>query len=722
MEVSLKRYRSMFASARGALKRTSCSTAFLSMCLSPALCAQSFTMQQALSVPFPVNLTAAPAKGLLAWTADSHGSRNLWVAEPNEKGSGYSVRQLTHYNKDDGQELSELHWTPDAGRIVYVRGGGAQGPTHPAPNPAWLPLGARQQIWEIGVEGGEPRLLGDGNSVAMAPNGKTLAFVASGQIWTLSLDTPNAKAELILQMRTGTRTLRWSPDGSRLGFVSERGDHSFIGVYSVADKSLTYLDPSTDLDSDFTWSPDSTRVAVLRIPSVPALFDYGIHRSGPPWSIRMVDVATGQGHQVWRAAEGMGSVYQPVVAEAQLQWVVGGKLVFAWERDGWQHFYSVPIAGGKASLLTPGDFEVAQASMSGDRKLLVFGSNQGDLDREHVWKVSFADNGSNSHPEALTSGKGIETYPVVASDNTTVAVLRSDAHLPLRAAIVKPGRLVDIAPQAIPADFPGSRFVEPKPVILTASDGLQTHGQLFLPPEMKPGERHPAIVYFHGGSRRQMLLGWHYGEYYSGVYAMNQYLVSKGYIVLSVNYRSGTGYGLNFREAPNYGPAGASEYKDALAAGLYLKNRSDVAGKRIACWGGSWGGYLTALALARNSDVFAAGVDLHGVYDWGSLLPQLNPETASAEHMKKAQIAFASSPVGSIAAWRSPVLMIHGDDDRNAPFAETVEQAAALRKHGVDYEELILPDEIHGFLLERTWLRVFAAMDDFLDKKLIKKP
>ena len=717
----MKNYRSRFQRNLGALERTLCLAALIVGFLSPAAFSQSFTMQQALSAPFPLNLSTAPAKGRIAWEAIIEGRRNIWMAEPDASGKGYALRQLTHYTEDDGQELNDLRWTSDAANIVYVRGDAAQGPTHPVPNPAWSPLGMKQQIWEISADGGEPRLIADGNSPAMAPDGKTLAYLAQGMIWTVSLDTPTAKPQPILQMRGLTLNLRWSPDGSHLAFVSNRTDHSFIAVYSVAEKSLNYLDPSTYLDSDFVWSPDSTRIAILRIPFVKGAFDYGIHRTGPPWSIRVADVATGQGREVWRAEDGVGSVYQPTYSDSELHWVAGDRLVFPWERDGWQHFYSVSLAGGKASLLTPGEFEVAQVSMSRDRRMLVFASNQGDIDRMHVWKLSLAEDGSTGPPQAVTSGTGIEAFPAFASDNRTVAVLRSDARLPLRPATVQNGLLIDIAPQTIPPDFPGSRFVEPQQVIFKAADGLAIHGQLFLPPAMKPGERHPAMVYLHGGSRRQMFLGWHPGEYYSTVYAMNQYLASKGYVVLSVNYRSGTGYGLNFREALNYGPAGASEFNDVMAAGLYLKNRSDVDGKRIGCWGGSWGGYLTALALARASDLFAAGVDLHGVYDWGLILPDLNPESASPEHMKKAQLAFSSSPIASLSTWRSPVLMIHGDDDRNAPFAETVQQAADLRKQGVDFEELIFPDEIHQLLLHRTWVQVFAAMTDFLDRKLAGK-
>ena len=589
------------------------------------------------------------------------------------------------------------------------------------PNPVWAPLGAKQQIWEIGADGGEPRLIADGNSPAIAPDGKTLAYLA-GLVWTVPLDTPNAKPQLILQMRGSTRGLRWSPDSSRLALVSDRGDHSFIAVYSIVEKSLNYLDPSTNLDSDFVWSPDSKRIAILRIPSsVTTGMWFKANRAGTPWSIRVADVATGQGREVWRAADGVGSVYQPTESANQMHWVVGDRIVFPWERDGWLHFYSVPVAGGSAALLTPGDFEVDHVTLSDDRKTLVFGSNQGDIDREHIWRLRFAQDGSTGPPQALTNGSGIETQPVIASDNSSVAVLRSDAHLPLRAALAKDDRIVDLAPQAIPSDFPGSRFVEPQQVIFTATDGLPIHGQLFLPPEEKAGERHPAVVYFHGGSRRQMLLGWHWIEYYSNVYAMNQYLASKGYVVLSVNYRSGTGYGLNFREALNYGPSGASEFNDVMGAGLYLKNRSDVDGKRIGCWGGSYGGYLTAMALARASNLFAAGVDFSGVVDWNKIIHALQPNYNPLDNPEQAQVAYSSSPIASILIWRSPVLLVQGDEDQDVPFAQTVQLAEALRAHGVDYEELIFPDELHQILLWRNWMRAYAAEEDFLDRKLIGK-
>jgi len=270
----------------------------------------------------------------------------------------------------------------------------------------------------------------------------------------------------------------------------------------------------------------------------------------------------------------------------------------------------------------------------------------------------------------------------------------------------------------IPAGFPAGKLVIPQQVIFTSADGMQIHGQLFMPAGDNDGRRRPAVVFFHGGSRRQMLLGWHYMDYYSNAYAMNQYLASLGYIVLSVNYRSGIGYGLNFREAINYGAGGASEYNDVQGAGLYLHDRADVDPARIGAWGGSYGGYLTALALARSSDLFAAGVDFHGVHDWAARLGQggAGAEAAIAADPNVARIAFESSPLASVKTWKSPVLLIQGDDDRNVTFSQTVRMAAALRAQGVEFEEHVFPDEIHGFLMHRSWVTAYGLTADFFGR------
>jgi len=394
--------------------------------------------------------------------------------------------------------------------------------------------------------------------------------------------------------------------------------------------------------------------------------------------------------------------------------------VFPWEKDGWTHLYSISANSEKqkATLLTPGEFEVEHVSLAPGGKEIVYSSNQGDIDHRHIWRVATV---GGQAPRAITSGNGIEYSPIILSDQNTVAFLRSDAKAPERASIISGASAArDLAPESIPAEFPQSALVEPQQVIFSAADGMKIHGQLFMPANLDRSKRHPALLFFHGGSRRQMLLGWHYNYYYRNSYAMNQYLANHGYVVLSVNYRSGIGYGMQFREALNYGATGASEFQDVLGAGLYMRSRPEVDPARIGLWGGSYGGYLTAMGLSRASDLFAAGVDMHGVHDWNIAIRNFVPAYDPNAKPDAARLAFESSPLSSVKTWRSPVLLIHGDDDRNVPFSETVHLVEALRDQGVEFEQLIFPDEIHDFLTHADWLRAYHASVEFFDKHLRK--
>jgi dipeptidyl aminopeptidase/acylaminoacyl peptidase len=673
----------------------------------PLFAAPSFTIRQVLNSPFPDDLVASPRGDAVAWVLNAGGVRNVWVA----RGPDFHAFPVTRYTTDDGQEIGEISWAPDASALVFTRGGDPNGKGE-IPNPAENIGGAHQEIWIAPVAGGEPRKLGDGHVPAISPNGSIVIWVYSGQLWSAPLHG-EAKPEQLTHMRGYAEDLAWSPDGDRLAFTSTRGDHSFIGVYNGREKKLHFIDASVDQDQSPSWSPDGKQLAHLRIPARKEDFPFGPKRTGNPWSIRIVDPATGQAREIWRARERMGSVFWPMTAGTQLLWGVDGRIAFPWEGDGWLHLYSVSASGGEAVCLTPGQFEIEQVAIMPDRRTLVFSSNRDDIDRRHLWRVPV----TGGSPQPITSGDGIEWAPAILPSGQ-ITLLHSDAKMPARAAILESnGNLRDLAPETMPADFPAGSLVDPQQVILPAADGLQIHAQLFLPPNPSAG-KHPAVIFFHGGSRRQMLLGWHYMFYYHQAYGFNQYLASRGYVVLSVNYRSGIGYGEQFREALHYGATGASEFNDVLGAGLYLRNRSDVDPARIGLWGGSYGGYLTALGLARASGLFAVGVDLHGVHDWNLEIPNFTPSYDPSKRTDFARIAFNSSPMASISTWRSPVLLIQGDDDRNVPFTESVQMAEALRKQGVYFEQLIFPDEVHDFLIHAHWLAAYEAADKFLGKYL----
>jgi dipeptidyl aminopeptidase/acylaminoacyl peptidase len=408
----------------------------------------------------------------------------------------------------------------------------------------------------------------------------------------------------------------------------------------------------------------------------------------------------------------------PLFAVQSPQFTNAGRIIFASEKDGRNHLYSIPVEGGAPQLLTPGDFDVEEVALSADKRSILYTSNQNDIDRRHIWRVSAI----GDDPQALTSGDTIEWNPVETSDGKTVLCLGSTATSPaMPYRLTSSGREL-IAKNAIPAEFPEKQLVTPREVVFKSEDALEIHGQLFTPKNQK--QRGPGLIFTHGGPIRQMLLGFHYMQYYHNAYAMNQYLTSKGYTVLSVNYRLGIMYGRAFREPPNSVWRGASEYQDVLAGAKFLQTLDSVDAQRIGLWGGSYGGFLTAMGLARNSDIFKAGVDFHGVHDWATFL-SIWAEEAEAKNAgiapdaKEArELAFKSSPVASIANWRSPVLLIHGDDDRNVPFQQTTDLVEKLRAQKVVFEELIIPDEIHDLLRWSDWVRAYRATAEFFDRTL----
>jgi dipeptidyl aminopeptidase/acylaminoacyl peptidase len=666
-----------------------------------SLGAQAPTIERLLSAPFPTELIASPSAKAVAWVFDSAGSRNVWVAEA----PGWTARRVTPYTGDNGQEITGLGWLPDGSGVVYARGGD---PNHAGelPNPTFVPSGVEQDVWVAPLRGDAPRKVGSGSEPEAGPVG--IAFVRKNQVW---MSTTTDTATQLLHTRGEINTLRWSPDGTRLAFVSQRGDHAFIGVYDTRAHTLRYLAPGLDVDQFPVWSPDSRSVAFGRLPAVTRTAVFRARRTGRPWSIWVADATTGEGRAIWTSAEGPGSVFHRLDGRDQLFWTAAGTIVFPWERDGWQHLYALAASGGEPRLLTPGAFEVENATLAVHRAAMLVSSNQGDSPRRHVWAVDPA----RGTVVALTHGDGIEWSPVEVADG--VALLHSGARTPARPALWGGvDALHDFG--AIPPSFPAERaLVTPTEVTFSAADGLLLHGQLFMP-SGAAAVRHPAIVFFHGGSRRQMLLGFHYMDFYHNAYSINQYLASRGYIVLSVNYRSGIGYGLDVREALDYGATGASEFNDVQGAGLYLRSRSDVDGKRIGVWGGSYGGYLTAMALARSSDLFAAGVDYAGVHDWNLEFAALVPGWDVAKDQHARAIAFASSPMADVDRWRSPVLLVQGDDDRNVVFSQTVQLAEDLKARHVHVETMVFPDETHDLLLYGSWVALGRATAEFFDRQL----
>ena len=669
-----------------------------------------FALEAVFSAPFPTSLTASTDGSRVAWVFDERGARNVWAADA----PGFEGRRLTSFEGDDGTTIHSLAFSREGNRIAFIRG---DGPNRAGelPNPTSDPAGVEQALWVIEA-GGEPRRITEpAASPLFTADGGSVLFIRRGRVWKVGLEA-DAEAEQLIHGRGSFGNLRLSPDGGRLAFVSSRGAHSFVGVYDFDVKTVHYLDPAVDRDGSPAFSPDGASVAFVRQPPVLERFLFVPQREGPPWSLQVVELdadgTPGRAREVFRASEGKGSVFSGTASANQLHWTNDGRILFPWERTGYRHYYAVPAGGGEPEALTAGSFEIEYAVSDGQGGLIA-ATNQDDIDRRHLWRLA-----AGSAAEALTSGTGVETLPVAVEGG--VAFLGGDGRRPLQPMVqTGGGDARALAPDAFPADFPLAHMVDPEPVVFASADGMKIHGQLFRPAGGSDAAG-PGVLFLHGGSRRQMLLGWHYMGYYSNCYAFHQYLASRGFTVISVNYRSGTGYGMEFREALNYGASGGAEHQDVLGAGRTLADMAGVDGDRIGLWGGSYGGYLTAMGLSRASDLFAAGVDIHGVHDWNRTIQGFNPSYEPTHHPEAARLAFESSPLATVDGWRSPVLLVHGDDDRNVPFDETVELVEKLRELGVEHELLIFPDEVHGFLRHENWLEVFRRSADFFERHLGK--
>jgi dipeptidyl aminopeptidase/acylaminoacyl peptidase len=610
---------------------------------------------------------------------------------------------------------------------------------------------------------------GRGGNPELSPDGKRVVFVRDGQIYqartargsTAAIDTGGVP--FINEWgRQGNPV--WSPDGSKLAFVSTRDNHSLIGVYDMKTRAASFIAPSVDFDGSPTWSPDGKRIAFIRRPgtpfgeqaqqgqggignpagpaaarggrgagagrggdgrggrggfgndTTPQPID-GLYRAafsgGYTISLIVADVATGKGQEFWHNRP-KDPTFTNITA---ITWA-GDHVLFTAQRpnDEWDRYFSVSVNNPAAEpvLLTTTDGLINDSvadrtfvttAVSRDGKTFYYCTNAGDIEKRHIWTVPV----SGGTPRQLSGDDGVEVSPTPLASGRSLAVLYFNAKQPASIGIVPAdGGQTRVVFPTLPKSFPQAAHVVPQIIITHAADGLEIHNQLFLPTDIKPGERRPAIVFVHGGPSREMLPAYHYMQFYHWAYAYNQWLQTQGYVVMSINYRSGIGYGRSFQRAPNTEGRGNSEYQDVVAGAKYLQSRSDVDPNRIGIWGLSYGGLLTAQALARNSDIFVAGVDLAGVHLYGSSLDSTN-------------LAYQSSAAAHIDTWKSPVFLEQGDDDRNVDFSQMVGLVDLLRAHGVYHELTVIPDDVHESLIHARWIDIFSRSSDFLHRFVWEK-
>lgn len=712
------------------------------------------TIRQFMSAASPLQISAAARVDRIAWVAYEEGKRNVYTAAPPV----FTPVRLTSFLKDDGVDLADVKISADGSTVLFVRGSAANSQGWHA-NPSGNPDGSEEAIWAARTATpGVVWRVAEGAAPQVAPDGSSVLFVRDGQIFRARLtpsrpatDMDRGEKPFIREWGTNSNP-SWSPDGKKIAFVTNRGDHGFVVVYDMASRTVKYLAPSVDFDTNPVWSLDSRRVTFIRRPGTPFArqtqagaggiglpagparaggaaaggrvaqspgLNAASFRGGYTLSLWTVTVADGQGREVWH-----NEPNDRAFTNISNMRAAGDVVIFPFTAGGggrgrgaaapsapmpnadeWDRYYSIDTAATnpKPVLLTTTDGLIEDptyTAISADGGTFYYCTNATDIERRHIWAVP----ASGGTPRQVTTGSGIETGPAPLASGKSLATLSTNWKMPQSLGLWPtaggPQRIV--FPTSRPG-FPTDAHVEPQLVMTKAADGLDIHNDLFVPKDIKPGEKRPAFIFVHGGPVRQMLLGYHYRYVYHQFYATHQWLVSQGFIVLSVNYRSGVGYGRSFRNAPNTEARGNSEYQDVVAGAKYLQSRPDVDASKIGIYGLSYGGLLTAQALARNSDIFKLGVDYAGVHLYGS---SLDPEATS----------YKASAISEVDQWKSPVLIIQGDDDRNVAFAQTVGLVQLLRARDVYFELIVQPDDVHDSLIHGRWLEWLGRMDTFIQK------
>jgi len=738
----------------------------------PASAAPSIA--QFMSPASPLMLASAHKADRLAWMAYDRGMRNVYTAAAPD----FKAVRLTNFMQDDGTDLTDVDISEDGSIITFVRGS-APNRFDWVANPSHSADGAERAIWAVKSAGGPAWRVAEGASPELSPDGRYVLFVKAGQIYRARV----LRTGPVTAMDTGgipyikewgrNGSPKWSPDGRKIAFLSDRENHAFVTVFDVATRKATYVSPSVDCDGGATWSPDSKRIAFYRRPGVPFGLqaqagqggignpagpaanpnaprvagnpaggcgggggfggggggrggDVGAGRQdstrnnmrrspgfytatfagGYTLSLMVADASTGEAKEFWHNAP-RDSVF---TTANNMVWA-GDHIVLpvTLPKDEWDRWYSISLNGGTPTALTTTDGLIEDATsvaLSRDGgKTMFYCTNATDIERRHIWMVPTG----GGAPKRISMGDGIETYPQPLASGKHVAVIYFGAKTPASIALVPTaGGEPKLIFPTLGKDFPTTAHVVPEVIHTKAADGLDISNTLFVPQNMKAGEKRPAIIFVHGGPVRQMMPGYHYMQFYHWAYAVNQWLASQGYVVLSINYRSGVGYGRSFRNAPGTQARGNTEYQDVMAGAKYLQGRADVDASRLGIWGLSYGGLLTSEALARNSDIFIAGADLAGVHLYGNIIDSTN-------------LAFKSSAVGAIDGWKSPVFLVHGDDDRNVDFAQTIGLVQLLRARGIYHELIVVPDDLHESMLHKNWIDTFDRMGTFLHKFVWEK-
>lgn len=672
--------------------------------------ASKLTIDNLIDIKHPSNPQWSPDGARVLFTWERAGIANLYVGD-----AAGAPKALTNYENGG---VGNAFWG-DAQTVYFSRGG---------------------DLWRVGVGVGAPVAVwttpAAESNITLSPDSKSLAFVrpaGQGRGADLIVRTlADQKETTIAHDGNSIAGLSWSPDGRHVayaaGATSIRHDQApeYSGVkiiYTITERtsSQSFVVPVTGGKAVAIGTPGGGGVRWLDASHV--VFD----RTSPDFKKRtnyVADIATGTTRV---AREDVDEKFWSITGDAGaglLPSPDGKWLAVVSDRDGWDHIYVMPAAGGEGVQITKGKFEAWRPVWSPDSTRIAFDANEPDRPgTRHLGVATIGRNPATATIVMVTSGRGTNTSPQWSPDGAKLVYQHTDPQnsADLFSVDAKAGATPTRLSDSMPSSIDRSMFVAPEFVHYPGPDGASVPGWLYVPKGLDKTRKHPAIVWIHGDGVNQNYDGWHVQRNYAVYSSVHQYLLQQGYVVFMPDYRGSIGYGRAWRQGV-YMDVGGKDAKDAWMAANYLKTLDYVDMERVGVWGLSYGGFFTLIAVTDQPTLFRAGIDVAGVVDYAMYYedPYHGGWTASriGTPQQNPAVYAGASPISHIDRLQRPLLILHGTADVNVPYLHSVrliDEALAKGKGGL-VQFMVYPGEFHYFtraqVLRDAWQRVdrfFAA-------------
>lgn len=578
------------------------------------------------------------------------------------------------------------------------------------------------QIVLMSAEGGWPVTVtsttGGKSGLSWSPDGRSIAFASQGGIWVVSA---NGGAPRRLTNATpgggdprsaSDRAPQWSPKGKWILFETGRRGRDSLMVVSDDGMVNAYLSQSSADEEAGAWSPDGTRISYTERPKDyfsgklnVVKFDPASGRAADPATLYTAKTDRGGGWSVRKAAWSPDSKSLAVILQD----------------SGWDNVYLIPAAGGAPKAITQGNWEDENPEFSPDGKSIALVSNRGTPEFRSIW-IQPVDGGPARLLPRLKDD-GVESAPIWSPDGTRIYFHRSSpgssSDLLSASAVMNPPRdaVIKQITQSTPLNF--SDGIVPEIVHFKSKDGLDIAAILYKPRNVRAGAKSPAVLWIHGGPEAQDTFRFD---------AWAQYLAQSGYVVLEPNYRGSTGYGEKFRNM-NVEDSGGGEMDDVAAGAQYLVAQGIADPKKLAIGGGSHGGTMVAYAVTKYPDLFAAAMELFGVVDRATFNERTNRNSAVRWMMKmggspeeKPEVYRKANALLQIDKIKTPLLVMHGENDPQVPPYESAQFVRALKEHGKVVYYFTYPNELHGFSQREhrldAWRRELAFLEKYINPRV----